>query len=59
MYYYYDCGICGCLHPAQFAGDCRDDANRFASDELDEKHGAYGWTEIEMVNADNYPAVAV
>ncbi len=24
-----DCGCCGCLHPKDFAGDCRDDNNRF------------------------------
>ncbi|KKM18581.1 hypothetical protein LCGC14_1664330 [marine sediment metagenome] len=24
-----DCGSCGCLHPKDFWGDCRDDNNRF------------------------------
>jgi hypothetical protein len=23
-----ECGCCGCYHPAEFAGDCRDDVNR-------------------------------
>lgn len=45
---YYDCGICGCLHPVTWDGDCRDDANRYAADELDEKHGPLGWDEVEM-----------
>lgn len=25
------CGICGCYHPEGFTGDCRDDANRYAT----------------------------
>lgn len=25
----YECGICGCYHPADWDGDCRDDSNRF------------------------------
>jgi hypothetical protein len=28
---FYECGICDCLHPWDWNGDCRDDANRFAS----------------------------
>jgi hypothetical protein len=26
----YECGICGCFHPWNWDGDCRDDRNRFA-----------------------------
>lgn len=26
----YECGICDCLHPWDWNGDCRDDANRYA-----------------------------
>ena len=40
---YYECGICECIHPWDFHGDCRDDNNRFAQDELDERHDPYGW----------------
>ena len=29
----YECGICDCLHPWNFTGDCRDDANRYADAE--------------------------
>ena len=45
---YYRCGICECLHPAGWNGDCREDANRFAPDQLDAKHGPNGWVETEM-----------
>ncbi|RJQ46853.1 MAG: hypothetical protein C4534_02065 [Gaiellales bacterium] len=29
----YECGICDCLHPWHFFGDCRDDSNRYADEE--------------------------
>jgi hypothetical protein len=29
----FECGICSCFHPWDFAGDCRDDANRYATPE--------------------------
>jgi hypothetical protein len=29
----YECGICSCYHPWEFAGDCRDDENRFGGPE--------------------------
>ena len=29
----FECGICGCYHPWDFTGDCRDDENRFADPE--------------------------
>jgi hypothetical protein len=28
-----ECGCCGMYHPKSFGGDCRDDANRYESDE--------------------------
>ena len=28
-----ECEICGSLHPWDFDGDCRDDSNRFDSEE--------------------------
>ena len=28
---FYECGICSCLHPWDWDGDCRDDANRYLS----------------------------
>jgi hypothetical protein len=31
---YYECGICGFIHPVEFDGDCRDDSSRFALDEI-------------------------
>lgn len=41
-----ECGCCGMLHPVNFGGDCRDDDNRFAADQLDAKYGSHGWEEI-------------
>lgn len=35
----YECGICNCFHPWEWEGDCRDDDNRFASDEYAERLG--------------------
>ena len=40
------CGCCGSFHPPKWNGDCREDANRFTEDELDQKHGAWGWVEV-------------
>ena len=38
----YRCGICESIHPWEWDGDCRDDANRFAgTDEYAEKHGVF------------------
>ena len=45
---FYECGICSCYHPANWDGDCRDDANRFATDQLDAKYGALGWVLVDM-----------
>ena len=25
---FFECGCCGCYHPDNFEGDCRDDSNR-------------------------------
>lgn len=43
---FYDCGCCGHYHPINWDGDCRDDANRFTADALDEKYGSEGWSEV-------------
>jgi hypothetical protein len=45
---YYECGICGSWHSAQWNGDCREDGARFAPDELDAKFGPYSWIEVPM-----------
>jgi hypothetical protein len=54
----YECGICNCLHPWDWNGDCRDDANRFG-DEIDyadaKKIGVYCIEVLSIedrVNAD-------
>jgi hypothetical protein len=52
---YYECGICGHCHPWDWSADCRDDANRFTNQELDDKHGQDGWecrSMEERVEAD-------
>jgi hypothetical protein len=41
------CESCGCYHPAEFDGDCRDDANRFIGGELDKMYGPDGWAEVQ------------
>lgn len=43
---FYRCGICECFHSLAWDGDCREDANRFAADEIDAAHGARGWEEV-------------
>ena len=35
-----ECGGCGCFHPKGFAGDCRDDDNRFPTDNPADKYEA-------------------
>lgn len=42
---YYECH-CGFYHVVGHTGGCDDDATRFISEELDEKHGAGEWDEI-------------
>ena len=53
MRYFYDCGICGHVHPCRWSGDCRDDSNRFTDDELDQKYGAANWQLVDMDEADD------
>lgn len=58
---YYDCEICGGIHPWEFNGDCRDDANRFTAEALDTKHGQHDYELLPMderVAADNPTKVA-
>lgn len=40
---YYYCGGCGHWHLPEFRGDCRDDANRFTTAELEKRHGFDGF----------------
>lgn len=41
----YECGICDCYHPWSWAGDCRDDANRYGDPE--------GYAAKQHVSVDN------
>lgn len=42
-----ECGCCCALHPAAFAGDCREDLLRLQPDTLDSIYGPTGWSETE------------
>jgi len=45
---YYFCGCCNSYHRNNFNGDCRNDAERFDSDQLNQLHGSFGWEEVDM-----------
>lgn len=49
---YYECGICGGYHPADWDGDCREDAAKMPRGthptSWTRKHGARGWEEVPM-----------
>ena len=57
----YECGICSCLHPWNWDGDCREDANRYGtSQEYAEKHGisdndieVYSWEDRQAADTEN------
>jgi hypothetical protein len=38
-----ECGSCDHYHPKGFAGDCRNDTNRFTVEQLDAAYGPQGW----------------
>ena len=55
---YYECEICDDLHPWEWSGDCRDDANRFTHEDLESIYGDDYWhldirTMSERVEADD------
>jgi hypothetical protein len=31
---FYECGICDCIHPWEWDGDCREDAARLSLDDI-------------------------
>jgi len=45
---YDECGSCGHYHRPEYRGDCRNDAERFTADRLDEMHGDGGWTYRDL-----------
>ncbi len=52
-YRLYDCGICDCLHPWNWRGDCRDDANRYMDeDDYIERSGLAEDTKIAVSSMD-------
>ncbi len=49
----YECGCCDCYHLCGFTGDCRDDANRFTTAQLDERFGPCGWEVFDDSEDEN------
>ncbi len=49
----YECDICGCVHPWDWNGDCRDDANRYADaeDYAERNHVSVYDIEVETMDA--------
>lgn len=55
---FYDCEICGHIHPWDWDDDCRDDENRFTCEELETRYGTDGFDLASMderVEADSAP----
>lgn len=50
----YECGICGHYHRAAWNGDCREDAERFTLDDINNLFGneGSGWEEVPMPGTD-------
>lgn len=51
---FYDCWICGAMHPADWNGDCREDGIRYDPDALDATYGRQGWEEVDMLDLPGY-----
>ena len=56
MFYFYECEICGHLHPCRFTGDCRDDENRFTNEDAETEYGVDNITIVPMDEADDHPS---
>ena len=50
---YYECGICDCIHPWDFVGDCRDDQNRLSYDNLSDDAHVYSWEDRQIADLEN------
>ena len=48
-----ECGCCGCYHPDDYFGDCRDDENRFGSPEEAAKRMG---KKVIAIDLENLPA---
>lgn len=53
---FYECGICGAWHSAEWNGDCREDDARFNAEDLDERYGTFGWKAVDMPGTDEAQA---
>lgn len=49
----YECDICGGVHPWNWSGDCRDDANRYADAEDYAEHNGVSVYDIEVRSMDD------
>ena len=47
---FYECGICDSIHPWDWNGDCRDDANRLTLEDIPVDAPLMSWED--RVNAD-------
>lgn len=45
-----ECGCCGHYHRPDYFGDCRNDAQRFSANDLDDKFGPNGWMPVDLHN---------
>lgn len=43
-----ECGCCGGLHSRMYAGECRDNDQRFTCDQLDDLYGEGGWELVAL-----------
>ena len=47
-----ECGCCGCYHPKEWYGDCRDDSQRLCLDEIEAKFGPLNFDIIPLAVED-------
>ena len=40
---FYECGICECIHPWEWNGDCRDDENRLYYEDIPDDATIFTW----------------
>lgn len=43
-----ECGCCGHYHRPNYFGDCRNDAERFNPNDLDDRYGENGWIQVDL-----------
>jgi hypothetical protein len=53
---YYECGICDHIHPWDWYGDCRGDANRLTLDDIPQDAELLSWEERCEADCMRWPA---